>query len=90
MHRLRRVGDYAGMNKALPLATATETDDPNIVLLDADSVDWNDPEIDPAFRAAVMEGIADADAGRTIPWETVKAWVLSWGTDHELPMPECE
>jgi predicted transcriptional regulator len=78
------------MNKVLPLATATETDDPNIVLLDADSVDWDDPEIDPEFRAAVMEGIASADAGQLIDIERVIEWVESWDSDNELPMPTCE
>ncbi|MFL6314528.1 MAG: hypothetical protein ACJ71W_20680 [Terriglobales bacterium] len=24
-----------------------------------------------------------------IPHEDMKAWLLSWGTDHELPLPKC-
>ena len=23
-----------------------------------------------------------------IPWDEVKAWMLSWGTEHELPPPK--
>lgn len=46
-------------------------------------------EEDAAFIAAVEEGIAAADAGRTIPYEVVRKWLLSWGTDNELPPPEC-
>jgi predicted transcriptional regulator len=40
------------------------------------------------FRAAVEEGMADARAGRTIPLEAVKRWLLSWGSENELPPPE--
>ncbi len=46
-------------------------------------------EEDAAFVAAVEEGIADADAGRTIPYEEVRRWLLSWGTENELPPPKC-
>jgi len=38
--------------------------------------------------AAIDAGIADADAGNLVPHEDVVAWVKSWGTDDELPMPE--
>jgi predicted transcriptional regulator len=44
---------------------------------------------DAEFLAAVDEGIADADAGRMIPYEKIRRWLLSWGTDKELPPPEC-
>lgn len=40
-----------------------------------------------AFREAVREGIRDADAGRVHPHSEVKKWLLSWGTDAELPPP---
>lgn len=40
-----------------------------------------------AFLKAVEEGIADADAGRTVPYEDVRRWLLSWGTTTELPPP---
>jgi predicted transcriptional regulator len=26
--------------------------------------------------------------GEAVPWENVKAWMQSWGTPHELPMPK--
>lgn len=48
----------------------------------------DDPDTE-AFVAAVKEGIASADAGRTVPYETVREWLLSWGTKAELPKPEC-
>jgi hypothetical protein len=43
---------------------------------------------DEEFLAAVQEGIADADAGRMIPYEKIRRWLLSWGTENELPPPE--
>lgn len=39
------------------------------------------------FLAAVQDGIADADAGRTVPYSAVREWLLSWGTKHEKPVP---
>lgn len=48
----------------------------------------DNPETE-AFVAAVKEGIASADAGRTVPYEDVRKWLLSWGTERELPPPEC-
>jgi len=56
-------------------------------LVDARSIPPEDVE---AFREAVRQGIASADAGQTVPWEKVKAWMLSWGKPDELPPPECE
>ena len=42
-----------------------------------------------AFAEAVREGIAAADASRTVPYEAVRRWLLSWGTDAEFPPPPC-
>jgi predicted transcriptional regulator len=36
----------------------------------------------------IKEGLADIEAGRTVPHEEVVAWLESLGTDHELPMPQ--
>jgi predicted transcriptional regulator len=47
-------------------------------------------KIDPEFAAAVNEGLADAKAGRVTPYEQVRRWLLSWGSDKELPPPECK
>jgi len=38
---------------------------------------------------AIDEGIADAKSGRTVPYEKVRRWLLSWGGDKELPPPKC-
>jgi predicted transcriptional regulator len=40
--------------------------------------------------AAIDEGISEADAGKLIPNDEVVAWIESWGTPDELPMPECK
>ena len=42
-----------------------------------------------AFVEAVQAGLAAADAGQVIPYEAVRRWLLSWGTDAELPPPAC-
>lgn len=34
--------------------------------------------------------LADAETGRTVSGEKVTEWLRSWGTDHELPPPECD
>jgi hypothetical protein len=77
------------MNKPAPKMDEFPFDDPEIAFVDSDSIDFDDPNLDPAFRAAVLAGLADLDAGRSIPYEEVRKWVLSWGTDNELPPPEC-
>ncbi len=46
--------------------------------------------MDEAKRLAILEGIADADAGRVIPHEEMKAWAESLGTGNELPPPQCK
>ncbi len=46
--------------------------------------------LDEAKRLVIMEGIADADAGKFIPHEDMKAWAESLGTDNELPLPQCK
>ena len=40
--------------------------------------------------AAIDEGIRAADAGLVVGHDEVAAWVRSWDSPHELPMPKCE
>ena len=40
--------------------------------------------------AHIRAGLADFDAGRSVSHERVMEWLDSWGTDHELPVPECD
>jgi len=48
-----------------------------------------DEEVDAEFAASVKRGIADIEAGRFVPYEKVRRWLLSWGADNVLPPPEC-
>ena len=41
-----------------------------------------------AKRAAVEAALAEAEKGEFISGEAVMAWVQSWGTSDELPMPK--
>ena len=45
-----------------------------------------------AFQEAQVEGIKkaieSANAGKGVSHDKVKAWVASWGTGNELPMPK--
>jgi antitoxin component of MazEF toxin-antitoxin module len=40
--------------------------------------------------AKIHAGEADFAAGRFVPHERVMEWLDSWGTENELPVPECE
>jgi predicted transcriptional regulator len=46
-----------------------------------------DRERDPDV-ASVEEAIAETEAGLYVPAEDVDAWMDSWGTPDELPMPQ--
>jgi len=37
--------------------------------------------------AHIEEGLADADAGRTLPHERVRDWLLTWGSEDEADAP---
>jgi hypothetical protein len=52
---------------------------------DPDLVEMS-PEEEAAFRRAVQEALDDPRP--SIPFEKVKKWLLSWGTENELPPPE--
>jgi predicted transcriptional regulator len=41
------------------------------------------------YLEAVDEGLADVKAGRTVSYEKIRRWLLSWGSDKELPPPKC-
>lgn len=48
-----------------------------------------DQDVRAEYLAAVDEGLADAKAGRTVSYEKIRRWLLSWGSDKELPPPKC-
>ena len=39
--------------------------------------------------AEVRQADRQEKAGHYIRHQDMKAWLLSWGTDHELPLPKC-
>jgi predicted transcriptional regulator len=41
-----------------------------------------------AETKAWAEGVRAADEGRVVSHKAVTRWLLSWGTDHELPRPD--
>ncbi len=47
---------------------------------------FDEPDLE-ADERAMLEGEADADAGRVIPHELVAEWLSRWGTPEETPMP---
>ena len=38
---------------------------------------------------SIRRGFAEMEAGHYIPHEAMKAWLLSLGSQHELPAPKC-
>jgi predicted transcriptional regulator len=47
----------------------------------------DNPVLDPAYEAAIDEARAQVDAGKTVPYEVVRRWLMSWGTEKELERP---
>lgn len=55
---------------------------------DTETTSIFDMEPDEAFEARLdAEAVADIAAGRFVPHERVREWLLSWGTADELPCP---
>ena len=52
--------------------------------------DSDTPALDPNYVAEIEQARAEVDAGKTTPYEEVRRWLLSWGTDKELPRPRCK
>ena len=42
------------------------------------------------YMALIDQAEHEVEAGRFVPHEEVARWLLSWGTDHELPPPSCK
>ncbi len=41
------------------------------------------------LRAETRQAARQVKSGHYVKHEDMKAWLLSWGTDHELPPPKC-
>ncbi len=42
-----------------------------------------------SLPAEIRQAIQQVEAGHYIKHEDMKAWLLSWATDYELPPPKC-
>ncbi len=38
---------------------------------------------------SIRRGISEIESGHYVPHEAMKPWLLSLGSDHELPPPKC-
>jgi hypothetical protein len=70
----------ANLCQSLLMGKPTPSDDEPSIL---DEID------EEAERLADERAEADYRAGRVISNEAVMRWLQSWGTDNELPPPEC-
>ena len=46
-----------------------------------------DIQDDEADERSLLEGEAQLDAGKGVPWKDVRRWLESWGNADELPPP---
>ena len=58
----------------------------NFLIADAVEVYVSDQE---RILAELRQADRQVKAGHYIRNEDMKAWLLSWGTDRELPLPKC-
>jgi len=58
----------------------------NFLIADAVEVYVSDQE---RMLAEVRQADRQVKTGHYVRNEDMKAWLLSWGTDHELPVPKC-
>jgi predicted transcriptional regulator len=58
----------------------------NFLIADAVEVYVSDQE---RMLAEVRQADRQVKSGHYIKNEDMKAWLLSWGTEHELPIPKC-
>ncbi|HEV2232502.1 MAG TPA: CopG family ribbon-helix-helix protein [Terriglobia bacterium] len=58
----------------------------NYLVADAVEVYISDQE---RLLADIRRGKRQMDSGHYVKHEDMKAWLLSWGTDHELRPPKC-
>lgn len=71
-HRLEKLAEQTGRSRAFLAAQAIH-----------EYLELNEWQIE-----GIKKGIAELDAGKSIPYEKVKAWLESWGTPNEKPMPK--
>ena len=58
-------------------------------MLMANSETENIPEQREKLLAEIRQAERQVESGHYIRHEDMKAWLLSWGTENELPPPKC-
>ena len=58
----------------------------NFLVADAVEAYVSDQE---RMLAEVRQADRQVESGHYVKHEDMKAWLLSWGTEHELPVPKC-
>jgi predicted transcriptional regulator len=75
-----------GTKKRLARLARTSGRSSNFLIADAVDSYVADQE---RMLADTRQGERQVKSGHYIRHEDMKAWLLSWGTDHELPPPKC-
>ncbi|MGH9432539.1 MAG: CopG family ribbon-helix-helix protein [Terriglobia bacterium] len=75
-----------GIKKRLAKLAKASGRSSNFLIADAVESYVTDQE---RMRADVRQADRQVKSGHFIRHEDMKAWLLSWGTDHELPPPKC-
>jgi predicted transcriptional regulator len=73
-------------NKRLARLAKASGRSSNFLIADAVEVYVSDQE---RMLAEVRQADRQVKSGHYIKNDDMKAWLLSWGTDHELPVPKC-
>ncbi len=75
-----------GVKKRLARLARSSGRSANFLLSDAVESYLADQE---NMLADLRQGDRQVRSGHYVPHAAMKAWLLSWGTDHELPPPRC-
>jgi predicted transcriptional regulator len=75
-----------GTKKRLAKLAKTSGRSSNFLIADAVESYVADQE---RMLAEVRQADRQVKSGHYITNEDMKAWLLSWGTEHELPVPKC-
>jgi predicted transcriptional regulator len=76
----------AGVKKRLAKLAKAAGRSSNFLISDAVESYVADQE---RLRAEIRQAERQVRGGHYVKHEDMKAWLLSWGTDHELPPPKC-
>jgi len=76
----------SGTKKRLAVLAKSSGRSSNFLISDAVESYLSDQE---RISAEVRQAERQVKSGHYVPQDAMKAWLLSWGTDHELPPPRC-